>query len=127
MINSNIITDIDDVIIESEMCVIESMINSYHKALMILEHSESSDYYDIIQESSSGDNIIVKMFKAIIEFFKRIGKSISSFFNKSSDSTLSYDLIISNFVISLTFSFNTSYKEVIIKEVFKSFSIAFLN
>lgn len=85
MINSNIITDIDNAIIESEMCVIESMINSYHKALMILEHSESSDYYDIIQESSSGDNIIVKMFKAIIEFFKRIGKSISSFFNKSKE------------------------------------------
>lgn len=99
MISKEIIDSIDEVVIESNIDVFESLCASYDKAYDILEYCSDDDVdfgmFSIIQESTieKGDtesnadikkkdkkqgNILSKMLDAIISFFKMIGSAIAS-------------------------------------------------
>lgn len=106
MISKEIIDSIDEVVIESNINVFESLCASYDKAYDILEYCSDDDVdfgmFSIIQESTieKGDtesnadikkkdkkqgNILSKMLDAIIGFFKMIGSAIASFFGKAKE------------------------------------------
>ena len=92
------IDNIDSTIMESEMNVMNSLINTYDKAVMILEHcDDNSDVssYDIFQESvimeadNNGNgktnnkkkNIIKNMINKIIDVVKKLPSFIKTFYN----------------------------------------------
>lgn len=94
----DILSEIDDSRIKSEVAVLKSMCEVYDKAYTILENCSDDDIslsdFDIIQEavgeetkemskSKKKDNIVVKVFDAICGFFKSIGQAISNFFKKA--------------------------------------------
>lgn len=91
MLKCEILDAIDYATEQSELCVLESVVATYVKALEILEYSDSLGYDMIIQESEtddtkSSDGIVRKLIRAIVEFFKKMGRSISTLFNKMKDS-----------------------------------------
>lgn len=106
MISKEIIDSIDEVVIESNIDVFESLCASYDKAYDILEYCSDDDVdfgmFSIFQEATieKGDtesnadikkkdkkqgNILSKMLDAIIGFFKMIGSAIASFFGKAKE------------------------------------------
>lgn len=96
---TDILNEIDNAKIESELVVLEALCETYEKAYTILENYSEDDTeglasFMIIQEAADGEvkelsskgkkkNIIIRMFDAIINFFKNICSMIAGFFKKA--------------------------------------------
>ena len=93
-LNYEILSAIDNIettVMESEMNVMNSLINSYDKAVMILENCDDNtnvDSFDIFQESviMEADNNVKeskakKIIDKIIDLFKLIGRMIKNAYN----------------------------------------------
>lgn len=89
--NTNInelLKDVDEVSSESESCVLESMLMSYVKTYDMLTNSDTDSVFQEAADADAkkkSDNVLVKMIDAIITFFKKIAKSIASFFSKTKE------------------------------------------
>lgn len=87
------INKIDEYVIESETNVCAALCDSYAKALTIMEYSNSTEIVDslLIMEAATNnsadsktkkkENIIIRFFKAIINFFVSIAKNIKTAIN----------------------------------------------
>lgn len=89
--NANInelLKDVDEVSSESESCVLESMLMSYVKTYDMLTNSDVDSVFQEAVDADAkkkSDNVLVKMIDTIIAFFKKIAKSIASFFSKTKE------------------------------------------
>ena len=89
--NTNInelLKDVDEVSSESESCVLESMLMSYVKTYDMLTNSDADSVFQEAVDADAkkkSDNVLVKMIDTIIAFFKKIAKSIASFFSKTKE------------------------------------------
>lgn len=84
-LNYEILSDIDNInniVMESEMNVINSLMNSYEKATLILEQSDDVSQFDIFQESviMEADGVIEKR-GIISSLMNAVGRAISTLVN----------------------------------------------
>lgn len=85
---NELLKDVDEVSSESESCVLESMLMSYVKTYDMLTNSDADSVFQEAVDADAkkkSDNVLVKMIDTIIAFFKKIAKSIASFFSKTKE------------------------------------------